>query len=266
MNPFEYEDYKKWVNDWVAAQPKGGHGQFRQLASYLKVNSVVMSQVFRGEREITTEQAVGLAKYMCLSEGERNFFLLLVQRARAGTRELTEIITGQMNSLRKRSMALKNRIKHSEFSEKERAIFYSHWYYSAVRLGVSIDGLNSIASLSDHLGLERSLVTKVVNFLLENKLILEKNKKLEMGPQVTHVGHDSPFVNRHHANWRLQGLQSMDATDEKQLFYTGTMALSRQAADTIRQELIRLIEKATKTAAESKSETLTCLNIDWFRV
>lgn len=265
MNIYDYDSYKDCINAWILDQPKGGHGQLRRLANQLNVNSVVMSQVFRGERDITTEQAVGVAKYVGLTNHERDFFLLLVQRARSGTKELSDILTEQIETLRQKAQSLKNRIQHTKFTEKDRATFYSQWYYSAIRLGLSIENVNTISAISERLKLDRTLVSKVVSFLLEHRLIVERNGKLDLGPQVTHVGHDSPFVNRHHSNWRLKGLQSMERTNDEQLFYTGPMALSARAANAIRKEVIQLIEKATKTAAESKSEVLACLNIDWFR-
>jgi uncharacterized protein (TIGR02147 family) len=265
-NVFDYEDYKLCVNDWISSQPRGGHGQLRQLASHLNVNSVVMSQVFRGARDITSEQAVGVARYMGLTVQERDFFILLIQRARAGSKELADIITTHIESARLRAQSLKNRIKHSKFTDEDRATFYSQWYYSAIRLGVSIESANTITSISERLKLERGIVSKVVSFLLEHKLIVEKNGKFNIGPQITHVGHDSPFVNRHHTNWRLKALQSMERVTDDQLFYTGPMALSTHAANTIRKELIQLIERVTQTAADSQSEVLACLNLDWFRI
>ena len=80
MNVFEYKNYKHCVNSWISLQPKAGHGQLRQLALHLGVNSVVMSQVFRGDRDLTPEQALGVTQFMGLSELERDYFFLLVQK------------------------------------------------------------------------------------------------------------------------------------------------------------------------------------------
>lgn len=265
MSIYEYQDYKRYVNDWIGSQPKAGHGQLRRLAHFLNVNSVVMSQVFRGDRDLSPEQAMGVAKFLGLSESERNYILLLIQKARAGSKELGDVLQSQIESAQKQSRSLKNRIKHSRFTEQGRATFYSNWYYSAVRLGLSIDRLSNVVSIADHFGLERSLVAKVIGFLLENQLIVERNGKFDLGPQVTHVGHDSPFVNRHHANWRLQGLKAMERIAEDEVFYTGPMALSHEAAKEIRKDIVGLIERSTKRVADSKSELLACLNVDWFK-
>ena len=97
----------------------------------------------------------------------------------------------------------------------------------------------------------------------ERRYLLGKGR-LDIGPQVTHMGHDSPFVNRHHANWRLKGLQYLENLSDNDLFCTGPMALSKEAAKSIRKSLVELIERSTKSAANSDSEVVRCLNIDWF--
>lgn len=266
MVVFEYHEYKKCVNDWIGSQPHGGHGQLRKLALYLEINSVVMSQVFRGHRDLTLEQALGVTKFMGHSELERDYFLLLVQKNRAGSYELKSVFEKQLDTLRVTAQSLKNRVKHQKFSDEDKATFYSQWYYSAVRLGISIPSLGTVSAIADHLKLDRPLIAKVVEFLLRHKLIVQDQVGMKMGPQVTHVGHDSPFVNRHHTNWRLKSLQAMENITDLDLYYTGPMALSENAANEIRKLLVDLVEKSTKKAANSDSEVLRCLNIDWFGV
>lgn len=266
MSVFEFQHYKQCTNEWIRTQPRGGHGQLRKLAIHLRVNSVVMSQVFRGSRELTLEQGLGVSKFMGLSDLERDYYLLLVQKARSADHELTEVLNKQLASLRMAAQALKNRVKHQEFTNEDRATFYSQWYYSAVRLSASLPGLDSVSAIAEHLKLDRTLVANVLDFLLAHKLIVEKNGALDLGPQVTHVGHDSPFVTRHHTNWRFKSLQSMENITPRDLFYTGPMALSEEAALSIRAQLVDVVEKATKAATKSDSETLRCLNIDWFAI
>ena len=123
-----------------------------------------------------------------------------------------------------------------------------------------------MSAIADHLKLDRPLIAKVVEFLLKHKLIIQEQGRMNMGPQVTHVGHDSPFVNRHHTNWRLKSLQAMENITDLDLYYTGPMALSENAAKEIRKLLVDLVEKSTKKAANSDSEVLRCLNLDWFGV
>ncbi len=264
MAIFDYDDYKKYVNDWIDSQPSNGHGQLRQMSLHLQINSVVMSQVFRGDRDLTLEQALDLTQFIGCSEIERDYFLLLVQKARAGSEKLKKVLKNQLENMSKAALDLKNRIKHQKITDEDRATFYSHWYFSAIRLGTSIPSLNNISSIAEYLDLDRSLVSKTMTFLLNNKLVVEKENGFDMGPQITHTGHDSPFVNRHHTNWRIQGLRAMEKNRDTNLFYTGPMALSNNVAKEIHHTLVDLIQSSTKKVASSDSETLRCLNIDWF--
>jgi uncharacterized protein (TIGR02147 family) len=264
MTLYEYTDYKTYVNDWIEAQPSNGHGQLRQMSLYLQINSVVMSQVFRGDRDLTPEQALELVYFFGLTDLERDYFLLLVQKARAGSEKLKKVLQSQLEKIADSALSLKNRIKHQKFGEEEKALFYSHWYYSAVRLTTSIPHINNVSSLAEYLNLDRALVSKVITFLLKKKLIVENEDGFHIGPQVTHVGQESPFVNRHHTNWRLQALHAMDKKSETDFFYTGPMVLSKDLAKEIHKTLLDLIAKSTKKVELSESETLRCLNIDWF--
>lgn len=266
MDIFEYHNYKQCVNDWISEQKGGGHGQLRQMSLHLNINSVVMSQVFRGDRELTLEQALGVSEYIGFTEMERDYFLLLVQKERATNHQLKNVFEKQLQTLNNQAQSLKNRVKHHKFTDEDKATFYSQWYYSAIRLGVSIPKFNSVSMIAEHLNLDRVHVAKVIDFLIKHKLVVEKDGHLDMGPQVTHIGHDSPFVVRHHTNWRLKSLQTMEKASDSDLYYTGPMALSNEAADKIRKLLIELVERSTNEASTSESETLRCLNIDWFKI
>lgn len=266
MNVFEYQSYKICINDWILTQPSNGHGQLRKISQHLNVNSVVMSQIFRGERDLNLEQALEVCQFVGFTDLERDYFLLLVQKARAGTEKLKKVLEQQIKTLAESAQSLKNRIKHQKFTEENKAVFYSHWYYSAIRLGASIPKLGSVSALANYLDLDRALVSRIIDFLLKNKLIVTHKNGFDMGPSVTHTGHDSPYVNRHHVNWRLQALKSMESTNDNNLFYTGPMVLSDSLAKEIRKTLIDLIDKTTKKVGPSASESLKCLNIDWFSV
>lgn len=227
---------------------------------------MVISQVLRGPRELTPEQAVRVAKFMGFGSLERDYFLTLVLKNRAGSEDLKNVFEERLLQLRKSANTLKTRIAHSQFSEKEQAIYYSNWFYSAVRLGISIPDLGSPSRIAEKLRLEPEEVVRILGFLLDHHLLVQTKNGYELGPQVTHVGADSPFVNKHHSNWRVKSLQAMDKRIEKNLFYTGPMALSKQAAKDIRSRLVSVIELSTQMARDSKSEELMCLNLDWFRV
>ncbi len=263
---FEYKDYKKFVRDRIDSMPKQGYGQYTEIAKRLNIHNVVITQIFRGDKELSLDQALELSNYLELTPLERDYLFLLVQHNRAGTHKLKEHIKEKMTELREQSEDLQKRlVQDKKLSEETRAIFYSNWYFSGVRLASDIPGVDSPEEIAKRLGLSRITVQKVLEFLLRTGLCVEKNGKIQMGPQRVHVGNDSILVSRHHTNWRLKALERIpQGAREDELFFTGPFALSKAAIQKIRKTLLETIEAATKTAVDSNSETLSCLNIDFF--
>ncbi|MGE3261996.1 MAG: TIGR02147 family protein [Bacteriovoracia bacterium] len=265
MTVYEYDSYKQCVNAWVQEQPNKGYGIYSRIAAYLGTNSVIMSQVFKGDRDLNLEQAAKLAQFMGLGSNETDYFLLLVQIARSGTHDLTTILKRQAEECRLRGQAIKNRIKHEQLTDEDKAVFYSSWYFIATWLAAPIAEFSSVSALSKHFNIPEEVLADVLRFLLDKGLLIKKSKGFDFGTNVVHVPHDSPFVVKHHMNWRMKSMQSMDRRNEENLHYTAPLSLSADLAKKIREEIVQFIQKQTKKVADSPSEKLVCLNIDWFQ-
>ena len=269
MNDFSiysYLDYKEFTNEWIKIQKKAGHGQLRKMSLHLNVNSVIMTQVFRGDRDLTLEQAFKLCSYIGLDEGEKEYFLLLVQKNRAGTVDLEIFLERQIQELRDKSLQLKNRINHEQLSDESKARFYSQWYYSGIRQSFSLPSIQSIDDVAEKFRLKREIVVKVVEFLLKNNLLIKEGIEIKSGPQVTHIGAETSFVTNHHKNWRLKAIDSMGTYNPESFHYTGPMSLSQELTKEIHDNLVHFIKKNTDKIKKSENETLRCLNIDWFEI
>ena len=266
MTLFDFDDYKSYVEAWIMAQPKAGHGQFRKMARALKTSSTIISQVFRGDRDLTLEQASALCDHLSLTELESDYLMYLVILTRAGTIGLRQMAQKKLSQIKRRSQSLKSRIPHdATLGTEARATFYSHWYFSAIRNLVAIPGLNSVDSISSHLDLPRPLVQRIIDFLLKHRLCVESGGKLKVGPKHTHLAASSLLVSRHHANWRFKAVERHGKLTDEELAYTSTMSLSKDAAVKIRRDLLDAIQKIQSQMADSPSETAYFLNVDWIR-
>jgi len=264
MTVFEYNEYKQCVNDWVQSQPKAGYGVYSRIAQHLGTNSVVISQVFKGDRDLNLEQAAKLCEFMNLGTLETDYLLLLVQNGKAGTPGLKKILTRQLGEIRNRGQAIKNRVKHEQLTDQDKALFYSNWYFIATWLAATIPQYSNVRNLSKHFRVPEPVLTEVLDFLLDKGLLVRKGANFDFGVNVTHVPHDSPYVNKHHLNWRMKALQAMDQRREANLHYSAPMAMSQEIRTKVREEIVQLIQKTTKKVADSPSETLACLTIDFF--
>jgi uncharacterized protein (TIGR02147 family) len=264
---FHYKDYKEYVLDYRNGLPSGGRGLFQRLAEALGVVPVIISQIFKGDRELTPEQAVEVCEYLKLSKIETKFFQLLVQKNRAGTSKLKERIKEELEEIKRESLELSSQLpKDAKLDEKTKALFYSNWIYSAVRICTDIDALKTIDQISHRLDLPKDKVLEVAQFLLKAGLIVTKDQKFSVGPHRTHLESNSPWVRHHHQNWRSKSLEKMMLSEKTDLFYTGPMTLSRKDFLDIRENLAKTISDVIRVVSESKSEDLFCLNLDWFRM
>ncbi|MEQ1877045.1 MAG: TIGR02147 family protein [Bdellovibrionia bacterium] len=267
MNIFEFQDYKEYFNAWVKGLPGGGRGEYRRVSQKLNVSTTMVSQIFNGDKHLTLDLANELAEYLSLNDLETDYFFLLIDYSRAGTFKLRQKLKGRIEKAQKQAQKLEVRLqKDAELSDATKAIFYSSWIYSGIRMLTALPNVNDIDELSERLNLPRPQIQKVLEFLIREKLVIQKDGALEVGPRRTFIGADSPLVAKHHQNWRLHGFQKMVLTDSENLFYSAPMSLSREVAEKIRAELPAFIEKINNLVLPSDSEVVRCLNIDWFEI
>lgn len=262
---FEFIDYRVFLRSWVEAKGSHRRGEWSRIAKRLGVTSTMISQVMREERNLSPELANELCDYMGLGDDESNFFLLLVEHARAGSHNLRRRLKRRIEENQKSASTLKKRLKVAETMATEaKTTFYSDWLYSAVRNFAAVDKMHTVETLADRFQVSREKMRSILDFLIENELCSSQSGFFSVGPQKTHVGADSPLVISHHRNWRLRSMEQMRERRETDLFYTGPMSLSNELAVEVRCRIPTLLEQLYRDIGPSKSETVRCLNIDWF--
>jgi len=262
---FEYKNYKSFFKDWVKNHPSQGRGLYNKVAEVLRTSNAAVSQIFNGDRELNLEQAIEIAEFINLSNSETDYFLLLVEYNRAGSEKLRKKLLSKINSEKNRQKNLINRVPtDTVLPEQVKSIYYSSWIYTGVRNLVATSEKSSLEALSARLNIQTSKLTQVIQFLIENQLLTREKDRLVVGPQKTHLESTSPWVTKHHQNWRLKSIEKMQSQDQSDLFYSAPMSLSLDLAERIRAQLPELIKQIVSEVGESKSEIVRCLNIDWF--
>lgn len=271
MRPFimyEHRDVISALNAWVASRPNGGRGEWGKLAKHLGISSTLMSQIRKRTRTLSSEHAADAAEYMSLSPKEIRYFILLAEIEKAGSAKLKRVLKEQADEQRQANLDLKERLKSSPsnriLTEEQKAKFYSDWHFSGVRNLVAAMPSSTASEISERIDVKREVIQRVLEFLIATDLLTIEKGKLKPGTMKTHVPADSPWVNSHHRNWRLKALARMTEKVPQDLFYTGPMSLSREAANVVRAQIPSFLEKVYETVGPSKSEIVRCLNIDWF--
>ena len=263
---FDFDDYRAFLTHFLSLLPRKGYGEARKMASHLQVSSTFISQVFHGTKELNLEQADLLADYLGLVGIERDYFILLVEKERAGTKSLKQYWISKLADVKKASLKIANRVSdYRILTDEEKSIFYSSFIYSCVHAYASTSEKGrSLEEVKDRFDLSRTRAGEILKFLCEIGLCKEQGTLYVVTDNRTHVSKGSPHLLRHHANWRMKAIQySEDLTDEE-LMYTANISISKKDFQTIRSEIVEMIKKMVQTAKESNPEEIAQLNLDFF--
>jgi uncharacterized protein (TIGR02147 family) len=264
---FECENYRQYVVGRIKAMPKRGRGEFQRIALRLQMHTTLVSQVFRGQKSLTFEQACGLCDHLGLNALETDYFMKLIEFDRAGSDLLRRLVRRQLADIRARAREVSSRVPRGKaISESERAIFYSTWHYSAVRLLTSIPRFQMLDPISEHLGLSKKQVREILDFLVRTGLCTELHSKFSMSEKNTHVEAQSPFVVRHHLNWRMKALQKVESLSPRELAFTAPVSISEKDFAKVREILLDAIQRIGKIVEQSPAEEVGFLTLDWMKI
>lgn len=265
-NIFEYDNYRSYLQGWIASQGKESYGIKGKIASALRISSSLLSQILKSEKSLTPDQTSDLCDFLALNDLESEYLHALVDFDRAANVKYRNKLQKKIQQLKKQSLKIGKRVPHDkELTEEQKAIYYSSWLYTGVRNLAALKNMNTALGMANHLGLEPQLVQKALHFLLENGFCKElENGGITYGPAMIHIDKESPFVNMHHRNWRQRALHQMESRRDEDIFYTSPLSLSEAAAEEIRSMIPHFIQSIIKISGPSESEKVVCMNIDWF--
>lgn len=267
LSIYEYQSYKTFVREYIKQREHGGRGTFRQMAEALKVHTTLISQIFRGTKDLSPEQAHRVAEFLKLDTNQTEYFLTLVELERTTYEPLRDRVKLRLETMRQQSQLVKNRMRPTQvISDEAKARFYSAWHYAAIRLATDINTMKDAASIAAHLQIPKTKVLEVLDFLAANGLVVEEGHRYKLGPSRTHLDQLSPFTPSHHRNWRLKAMEHHDSVKESELSFTAPMTLSVADFSRIRELILSLIRDVDRTVRDSPSEVLACLNVDLFMV
>lgn len=263
MDIFRYDNYKDLVNDLLLTKPNQGRGQYKRISEHLNVSSVLISQIFKGPKDISIEQGHKLCDYFNFIELEKKYFVTLISSNRAGTYELRKFYDKELTELKKQAKSIINRVKHKNvLSDEDKATFYSDWKYSGMRLACDLEQIVNISDLSNLFKIDEENIKSILEFLMAKGLVKSNNGNLEIGPSSTHISKSSPMVKNHHRNWRLKALESLDNLEDNEIMYTAPMTTSKDVYQNLNKKILKLIDEFVEEASTAKGEDLYYLNID----
>lgn len=264
---FEYKDYKAYLNAALAAHFQKKRGGRSALARALNCQPGYVSRVLSGNVHFSPEQADLVNQFLGHREDESQYFLFLVEWARAGSTHLRSHLEKQIHHFQNQYLNLKNRLQiRNHLDEKDHITYFSSWHYAAIHTLLSITDYKDKDSIAKRLNIPVKRASEVIGFLIRAGLILPDGKSYKTGVSRLHLGNDSPLITRHHINWRMQAIRSLEKEEQDDLHYSSVVSLSNEDIRKIKNILVKTIESAKAIVRDSKEQTAACFNIDLFEL
>ena len=265
-NLFEYTDYRAYLID---ALPTHGdaRGARTKLALELGVQKGFISSILHGNAELSLEQAYRTSLFLSHTEEERDFYLLLVQKDRAGSKDLQAHFEKKIKTISNKRREIKERIQvKASLSESDQLTYYSSWHYTAIHMCLRVPNTQSLHSIANYLNLPARRVSEVLEFFVKTGMAEQKGETFLVGPTRIHLASDSPLVSKHHTNWRMQAISALDRKNKNDLHYSAIYSISPSAAEKIREKLLNLIQELEPVIRDAKDEGVYTLCFDLFNL
>jgi uncharacterized protein (TIGR02147 family) len=265
ISVFEYNSCSKYL-DAVLNRPNA-RGQKAELARSLSCQMSYISQILKGEINLSLEHALGVSQFLSHSEAERDYFMLILLRERSGTTDLKGYFDQQIAHSKKRRQAVRDAIGvNEEISETDQAIYYSGWWYSAIHVATLLPQVKTRDDIVNLLGISTEVVERTLDFLISRGLVFEKQGQLQNGKSRVHLGTHSALLPRHHANWRTKAIEVQERIHPKNLHFSGVIAISKKDGDKITAKIMEMLKEIEELIKPSKEERLYVLGVDFFKL
>jgi uncharacterized protein (TIGR02147 family) len=264
---FDYKDYIDYLSDRLEAFPQV-RGSRAALAKFLGCQSSFVSQVLTRRAHLSREQAIRVTEFLELSHEERRFFMMLVDLERAGSKALEDFYRQEIEEvLLVREEVRENIGVRDRIPDEAQTIYYSSWIYGTVHILSAFPQFNSVPAIARHLRLPLLQVEEVVRWLIAQGLVnIDSHEKLEIGKGRVHLEKHSRHVVRHHTNWRIKVLDSLDRTKPEDLHYSAVLGISKEATKLLKQKLLEFLREAEPIISEAPVEQVTVLLLDLFEI
>lgn len=265
---FYYLNYKAYLNDFIRNKPGKGHGFRTVMAEALNCKVAFVSQVLNKGAQFSLEQGEAINRLFEHTPGESDYFLLIIQYERAGTHFLKERIKTQIDRFIEKRQVLKERVDIKQsLSVEDQATYYSHWYYAIIHMLLTLENFQTREAMIKYTNLPAEKVAEVLDFFVRIGIAKYANGKYSPGNSRLFLGNDSPLISKHHTNWRMQAINSLDRNLKTDLHYSSVVSIAAADAVKIKEALIKGMENARGLVRESeKVDQLFCIGIDFFKV
>jgi predicted transcriptional regulator len=120
--------------------------------------------------------------------------------------------------------------------------------------------------MASALNVPLSKIHQVSQDLLDMGLLEESDQKLKVKSLQLHLESNASMISKHHLNWRLKAMESIERGDPHDLHYSSVVSLSAESVTLLKEKFIEAIKEVRKVVTTSPDEELWCYSFDAFNL
>lgn len=262
---FDFDDYRAYVKAALAAERLVRRGAQARLAEAVGCQSAYLSMVLAERAELSLEQAAAANAFFRHGEQEAHYFLLLVQRTRAGTAALKRYFQDQLAGLTRERTTLARRLSGTTaLSPEHQTTFYGAWYFKVIHIALTVPALQHRDQLEAYLGLPQDVLSRALEFLVHAGLATREGERYVVGPTRLHLDQASPHAMSSHAQFRLRTLAALAIPRPDDFHYSSVVSASARDLPRLREIMMRAIEEMRGVIRDSPEEDVFGYGFDLY--
>lgn len=267
--PWYAENYKDIVNFFLGyRQKRRPRGVVKKLADRLSCHPTFISQVLNNHSDFSLEQGYEISDYFMFSYEQRDYFLTLVLKDRAGNKKLRQYYQEKIETIleTKRDLSPKSQPEVNSLGSLEFE-YYSQWIYQLTHALTQIDSLQTLPALTKFLGFTSEEVSFILSRLETMGLLKKENNRWVSGKNFMHLSKSSILIRQLHSTWKNKILSDLQTqTNLEGTRYSGVITVTEKDYQKIRDILTDAINQIRKKVEDSTSEVPCLLSLDLYKI
>lgn len=237
-----------------------------RLSQHIGCQAAYLSRVMGHKADLSQDQILLVADFFKLDTDQTEYLVYTLLENRGGNAKSKKFFREKAQQIAERGLQLNKQLRaESKLSTEFEAAYYSSWIYSALHISL-LNPKFDIKNFSEQNGLRWPDVLSALNKLEQIGLIMKKQNRWQVVHTNTHLGANSPWLSRHHINWRMKISEKMTREDLNGLHYTSIASCSKADRERVNQVLIEALQKCRDIIKKSSDEVSFYYGCDLFEL
>jgi plasmid maintenance system antidote protein VapI len=260
MNIWEKTDYKEILRAFAEVR-----GHLTTLAKAAKCQPSYLLRVLNEESHLTPDQAYRISEYLRHAADEREYFLTLVELARAADEDYRLHLRNKLEKLLEARHNLINIVKRNAVSETQSLLEYHRdWRISFIHFLSACSFYQSKERMAGRMHVSLQELENLILPLKSQGHVQADAKSIKFKTGTGHIPAGSSILPIFLGNWRALAAQKSATANPKTIHYTNVQTIGKSDIQKLIALASQFIQKSKSVCDESASEEVVAINLDVF--